>query len=281
MARPRAHKRATPQGKKARKENLAALSNEVLRLRLQALNLPIAGTRTQLLAALKRVLDVSTNPPAKSSRVAKHPRSRADKLKQTNVSDDQVSVADDHDDGGEDVSDTASSIDDKPLNQPPIRSPSVDDILGAADDGQSNSSPFTQAQLRAIQTTVQASISQAMSVSQIGPGTGTRRANLHPVVCPSGTASPLGLQRPLDKSLEDKILRGEYVDFTLLLPDSLAHPQPPRGSAPGRGLVPRLPCFPSHDGSQEKTRDRQFPQVAGRIHQLYARYRLRIPTTST
>ena len=35
------------------------------------------------------------------------------------------------------------------------------------------------------------------------------------------------MQRPLDKLLEDKILRGEYVDFTLLLPDSIAHPQSP------------------------------------------------------
>ena len=37
----------------------------------------------------------------------------------------------------------------------------------------------------------------------------------------------MGLHRPLEKNLEDKILRGEYVDFTLLLPDSIAHPQSP------------------------------------------------------
>ena len=36
----------------------------------------------------------------------------------------------------------------------------------------------------------------------------------------AGTATPLGLHRPLDRSLEDKILRGEFVDFTLLPPDS-------------------------------------------------------------
>ena len=31
----------------------------------------------------------------------------------------------------------------------------------------------------------------------------------------------------MDKNLEDKILRGEYIDFTLLLPDSLTQSQVP------------------------------------------------------
>ena len=37
--------------------------------------------------------------------------------------------------------------------------------------------------------------------------------------------SPNGLNRPLDKALEDKILRGEYVDFSLLLPETLYQTQ--------------------------------------------------------
>ena len=37
----------------------------------------------------------------------------------------------------------------------------------------------------------------------------------------------MGLHRPLEKNLEDKILRVEYVDFTLLLANSIAHPQLP------------------------------------------------------
>ena len=40
-------------------------------------------------------------------------------------------------------------------------------------------------------------------------------------------ATPLGLNRPLDKSLEDKMLRGEYVDFCLLLPDTIYQSQSP------------------------------------------------------
>ena len=38
---------------------------------------------------------------------------------------------------------------------------------------------------------------------------------------------PLGLSRPVDRSLEDKILRGEYIDFALLLPDNLYQSQNP------------------------------------------------------
>ena len=35
------------------------------------------------------------------------------------------------------------------------------------------------------------------------------------------------LLAPLDKGLTDKILWGEYIDFTMLLPDSLTRPQTP------------------------------------------------------
>ena len=40
-------------------------------------------------------------------------------------------------------------------------------------------------------------------------------------------ASPLGLSRPVDKTLEDKVLRGEYIDFALLLLDALYQSQTP------------------------------------------------------
>ena len=43
----------------------------------------------------------------------------------------------------------------------------------------------------------------------------------------AGTATPLGLHRPLERSLKDKILRGEFIDFIFLLPDSLTQPQIP------------------------------------------------------
>ena len=37
----------------------------------------------------------------------------------------------------------------------------------------------------------------------------------------------MGLNSPLEQNLQDKILQGEYIDFSLLLPDSLARPQAP------------------------------------------------------
>ena len=40
-------------------------------------------------------------------------------------------------------------------------------------------------------------------------------------------ATPLRLNRLLDKSLEDKMLRGRYVNFCLLLPDTIYHSQSP------------------------------------------------------
>ena len=43
----------------------------------------------------------------------------------------------------------------------------------------------------------------------------------------SGMAFPLGLSRSVDRNMEDKILRGEYVDLALLLPDNLYQFQTP------------------------------------------------------
>ena len=53
MARPQARKTTTPT-RGNRRDDLLSLSTEVLRLRLQALNLPIAGNRATLLASLRR-----------------------------------------------------------------------------------------------------------------------------------------------------------------------------------------------------------------------------------
>ena len=59
MVRPR----SMSSGKRtsAQRENLSALSSEVLKFRLQALNLPITGSRGQLLARLKKALPGNTS----------------------------------------------------------------------------------------------------------------------------------------------------------------------------------------------------------------------------
>ena len=73
MARPRRtilhSNRASSRGE----QDLSALSSEVLKLRLQALNLPITGSKGQLLNRLKRALpgQVATSTTAQPKRVSK------------------------------------------------------------------------------------------------------------------------------------------------------------------------------------------------------------------
>ena len=92
-----------------------------------------------------------------------------------------------------------------------------------------SSQPFTETQMAAIQETVHSSLEQALQSFPFQP---TYLASATPATTNlprrrPGAATPLGLTRPLDKSLTDKILRGEYFDFTMLLPDSLTRPQTP------------------------------------------------------
>ena len=118
---------------------------------------------------------------------------------------------------------------------------------------------FTPAQLSAIQDTVLSSISVALANL---PRSGNLLLDLmssstrsHHV---SNMATPLGINRPLDKTLEDKMLRDEYVDFASLLFHILYQPQSP-DSVPDRGLVPRLPGFPVNFRLEEKASCRHFP----------------------
>ena len=121
--------------------------------------------------------------------------------------------------------------------------------------------PFTPVQLTVIENTVKVLLSQALQSHPFSPpqsflgasfplsGTQPRRP---------GTASSLGLHRPLDRSLKDKILRGEYIDLTILLPDSLTRPQVPNlqfrleDSTPGSpsSAVTILSIHTSHNASR-------------------------------
>ena len=87
---------------------------------------------------------------------------------------------------------------------------------------------FMPAQLAAIQdivsSTVQAALSsfpscEAPARMYLDQSTPSPRSQ--------NVATPLGLNHPLDKSLKDKILSGEYVDFCLLLPDMIYQSQSP------------------------------------------------------
>ena len=213
---------AHPRQQKAKKsaqpvpcEDLSKLSTEVLRLRLQDLNLPITGSRSQLVRNLRTALGSNataandtgrTNDgrvkkprstrqraqctrPGKNRRVAEPVNPNSSTVEQL-ASDDEV----------DEFSDAGSSVEDV-LNAPVVP-PAAEDPL------------FTPAQLSAIQDTVSSSISAALSKL---PQSGTQPLDLASLGTrsrhASNVATPLGLNRPLDKTLEDKILRGEYVDL--------------------------------------------------------------------
>ena len=234
MARPRASKRPATGNK------LSSLSSEVLRLRLQALNLSVRGSRQQLLTRLKSALKNHTTRagrampirPRRSTCRKEHSNAASATAQPTAVNSEHESDSDGY----------SSSIEDG--------SPSLDDLLslqersalppaGSSVPPPANTS-FSDSQLRVLQQTVKAAVENARFQQE--------HANEHhdssPPVRPTGMASPLGLQPPLDRSLEEKILRGEYVDFALLLPDSLAHPQAPtlqfrlEDSSPGSAGTP-------------------------------------------
>ena len=92
---------------------------------------------------------------------------------------------------------------------------------------------FSQTQRAAIEAIVTDSVRSAIITLQTSPAAHlpSPAAQL-PSASPQslftpGMASPLGLSRPVDKTLKDKILRGEYTDFALLLPDTLYQSQTP------------------------------------------------------
>ena len=217
MARPSAPKRP------ATGNQLTSLSSEVLRLRLQALNLSVRGSRQQLITCLKSALKRQTTwagraipvRPGRSTCCKEHSNAASATTQLTALNSEHDSDSDGN----------SSSMEDG--------SPSLDDLLSLQEHSalplagisvpSPADTPLSDSQLRTLQQTVQAAVENARFQQE--------HTNEHhdssPPVRPTGMASPLGLQQPLDWSLEENILWGEYVDFALLLPDSLTHPQAP------------------------------------------------------
>ena len=144
MARPRGN-RNVANTRQQRQDNLASLSTEVLRLRLQALNLPITGCKAELVSRLKGAVQGPrpANQPG-NGRVQKRPSSkRASRPKQAaNVSEDTDAAA--NGDASE-ISSYVGSIED------------LDELLDLSEEPH-QSSPFTAAQMAAIQDTVRLSL---------------------------------------------------------------------------------------------------------------------------
>lgn len=225
MARPRASSKSAKSSKSTRRarrpENLASLSSEVLRLRLQALNLRITGSKSQLAKRLQAAIN-GTQPrqPEANGRVQKRktksntvsPRKAVESMENSSKPDSDV--VEDHDELA-----SVSSLDlyeDLPQDNVP------------ANSTDQHSAPFTAAQLATIRETVQLSVAEVLSQRpsfneppQPVQGLGAAYAGR------TASSNPPGTQQALDKGTEDKILRGEYIDFALLLPDSITSPQVP------------------------------------------------------
>ena len=85
---------------------------------------------------------------------------------------------------------------------------------------------LSAAQRSAIEGIVAESVHNALDAFRSSTGAFTPSPVLQTPRTPV-MASPLGLSRPVDRGLEDKILRGEYIDLALLLPDNMYQPQTP------------------------------------------------------
>lgn len=209
----------------ARGEDFTALTSEVLKLRLQALNLPIVGSRGQLLARLKRAL------PGKAT-TAPNPRKRRTTTVKTRQLGRPKKKSATNRTAGEPATRPASPVDedeDSALSDNASFS-SIEEMIESGPEpvafGSQSTTVFSPDQRSAIEDLVSESIRSALSTFQTSSAA-------HPPsspnenCCTPGMASPLGLSRPLDQSLEDKIRRGEYIDFALLLPDNLYQSQTP------------------------------------------------------
>lgn len=112
-----ARTRGAPQannGRQRRQENLASLSAEVLRLRLQSLNLPITGSKAELVHRLKAATQRprADNPPPAGRVDKRTARKRAVRPVRTRTLTQVVNndaLLADHNDARDDVNDDASS----------------------------------------------------------------------------------------------------------------------------------------------------------------------------
>lgn len=208
-----------------RGEDLAKLSSEVLKLRLQALNLPITGSKVQLLARLKRALAGKASQSKRRPGRPQRPRPQANKTptEQPSTASSRIDATQGRrlsiqEDSA--LSDRASlsSIEDM------LQSDAEEDLF-ETNRSTDQRDALSQAQRSAIQDIVSQSVQSALHAVRTNNAFSPTPSS-QPLAA-SGMASPLGLSRPVDRNMEDKILRGEYVDLALLLPDNMYQSQAP------------------------------------------------------
>lgn len=201
------------------------MQTDLKSLRLQHLNLAITGSRARLIERLR----LATTPAATVEKSRPRGRPATGRVRKANVQNTRrprprpapsSTSEPTPPNGGEIQSSDEEQISDADSE--------MEALLDDPEPSQPGDAVFTPAQMSAIQETVASSVHEAMRVLQDREAQPWRHDDLRtPSPRISNVATPLGLNRPLDKSLEDRILRGEYVDFTLLLPDSIYRSQSP------------------------------------------------------
>ena len=211
-------------GRRQKQNDLASLSTKVLYLCLQALNLLITGGKVTLIPRLD--LAIGTKQPrstsnsqagrAQTKRLA--PRSRPVRATLTAASAESSTKQANLENPGDDSSSVTSGGDIDEI----MEEFSLDDSPDPVQVG-----PFTAAQLPAIQDTVRSSLDQSLQSfpwslrhdQQPGTFNTTSQARIS-FSCGSRPTAGAEFTR-------FTILRGEYIDYSLLLPNSLAWPQVP------------------------------------------------------
>ena len=198
MVRPR-----SKSSKATRTDDFKNLSSEVLRLRLQNLNLPITGSRARMLERLRlatnsapAVVQRCPRGRPKNGRVHKKKNKSSSNVSvrprpQPNVSVEQADLETDSSD-----EDGRSDVDS-----------AVEELFEDVEPQILQDAVFSPALMSAIQETVSTSVNEALRVFNNHEGQARFSDDFRtPSPRSQNTATPLGLHRPLEKSLEDKIL---------------------------------------------------------------------------
>ena len=218
MARPRSKPL-----KATRTDTLKNLSSEVLRLRLQNLNLPISRGHARLVERLRLATNsASAATPGRSGGHAHNGWVHKEKPLASNVCVRpclQPNVP---------TAQAGAEIRNSNEDEQSGMDSAVEELFKDFKPQVPKDAVFSPAQMSAIQETVSTSVNEAMQVLNNHETQARFPVDLHiPGPQTLNTATPLGLHRPLDKSLKDKIFRGEYIDFCLFLPDFMPCSQAP------------------------------------------------------
>ena len=211
--------------------DLSKLSSEVLRLRLQQMNLSVTGNHARLIERLcsangTHQLSATTRNKRADGRVAKRSSTSSKRSQQAARSLNRQSAASYL---ASEPHDLDQVLDHFPKEEESTTSDLLVDLNAEPlESMESSDAVFTAAQLAAIQDTVSSTVQaefQSLPHNDIIPPAPAFFSTPSPRV--SSVVPSNALNRPLDKALEEKILRGEYVDFSLLMPETLYQTQTP------------------------------------------------------